>query len=127
MLFEHNGEINKYFNDNWSETPVQFESIRFDTPLDQRWISIQVHPYSRYDQTFGNGYRKENGLLKVFVYATSATLAYSLASLVDEFIRETMIGEIFIDVGSANGYGVTPLHDGIYEVLINFEMLLIEK
>ncbi|RLA68955.1 MAG: hypothetical protein DRG09_06930 [Epsilonproteobacteria bacterium] len=127
MLFSHNGEINKYFNDNWMDTPIQYEGIRFDTPTDGKWISLQVHPYGREEQTFGKGVRKEKGLLKVFVYETSATLAYELASQVDTFIAETFISKIFIDVGSPDGQGAEALKDGIFEVLLNFEMTLIEK
>lgn len=124
MLYGLNPSINKYFNDNWMSTPVQYEGIRFESPADGEWISISLHPYEREEQTFGNNVTFENGLLKIFSYSTSSTLAYKLAQEVSLFIEETFIDEAFIGVGKGDSNGAIPLDNNIYEVLTLFEVIL---
>lgn len=127
MLYEVAKEINKYFDFNWMQTPIQYDGINFKTPDDGIWISIKLVPYERTNETLGTGVTMERGLLKVFSYSQSATLSYQLAQEVSLFIEQTVIDGAFIDVGSADGNGAINLHDDIYETLTNFNVMLSQQ
>ncbi|MCK5743753.1 MAG: hypothetical protein KAH30_03380, partial [Caldisericia bacterium] len=116
----------KYIVTHWHETPVQIDGIRFDTPLDHKWISVKLEPSYRNEQTFGRGVIKNGGVLKIYAYDTSVTKSYQLASRVCQMFDETFVDGAFIDIGVPDGRGSIPLHDGIYETLLLFQVDLFE-
>jgi len=125
-MYEYKSKIDRHFAENWTETPVELDGIHFDVPVDKRWISVKFVPYARDEKTFGAGVIKERGLLKVFAYDTSATLAYVLAKKVLDFYDEYKLENCVADVGYPDGQGVEPLHDGIFETLVLFDLTLYE-
>ncbi len=121
-LYDLKPELDRYFDTNWASTPVQYDGVRFEKPDYNKWISVQLVPVSRIDATFGDGVDEERGIVKVYCYDNSPTLVYKLASEVLNFLEITAIGDAFVDMGQSDGNGAVPLHDGIYETLINFSV-----
>ena len=120
MLYEYKSKIDKYFDANWSETPIQYDGIHFDMPTDGRWISIQLHPFYAIEETFGRAVTDERGLIKVFAYDKSATLTFELSNDVCLFLNEIFIDGAFVNTGVPDGRGAMPLRDGVFESLTNF-------
>ena len=127
MLYGYKGVIDKYFNDNWMHTPIQYDGILFVMPTSKEWVSIQLIPFSREDRSFGGGVNEEKGIIKIYTYGASSTLSYLLAAKVQEFLDEIHINDLFVNVGYPDGNGVISLHDGIYESLTLYKVEISTK
>jgi len=126
MLYDEKSELDKHFDANWILTPIKYDGIDFDKPdsIDS-WISVQLIPSTRIDDTFGKGAVKEDGVVRVFSYARSATMAYKLASEVCKFLDYETISNIIFTVGEGDGQGALNL-DGFYEVSTVFPVFTIK-
>ena len=116
-------EIDKYFQDNWSTTAIQFEGADFELPSDNAWISVSYVPYDRSIVGYGGSEtrKEDNALIVVRCYDTSPTLVLSLSQAVLAFLECKTINGIIVDLGIADGNGAVPLHNGIFEMTLNFK------
>ena len=118
MLFEFQSVLNKHFDANFSLCPVEYEGIRFNTPADREWISLHFLPE---DADEG----KENGLVRVICYSSSATLAFSLAADVKKFLDNAFIEGVDIGVGRGDGLGAINLENGIWQTVLLFDIMAV--
>jgi hypothetical protein len=116
-------KIDKFFQDSWTETPVQYEGADFDTPADNRWIAVNFVPFDRSIVGIGgaNSRKEDNALIVVRCYDVSPTLTLTLCQTVLAFIECKTINDIIVDIGIPDGNGAIPLHNGIFEMTLNFK------
>ena len=122
-MFSTKREIDRYFEMNWSLTPIQFAGTPF-THSPSKWVIVKVVPHGRDIIGIGgsNGGRKRTRqTIRVFCYESSATLAFILASHVQEFLECRVVGNTTIGVGEGDGAGALDLENGFYEVVVDFE------
>lgn len=105
-MFATKNAVDKYFHDNWADTPVQYDGAKFEEPGDGIWVSIKVTPY---DRLVWGECTQVLSEVKVFCYHTSVTDMYALADKVIEFLELTEIGNVVIDRGHSDGFGVDDL------------------
>ena len=46
--------IEKYFSDNWTTTPIQFDNVKFNKPNDSKWVTITITTGSSTQITLGS-------------------------------------------------------------------------
>ena len=116
-------KIDKYFQDNWTLTDIQYEGATFTVPKNNKWISIALLPYDRSIVGYGgtNTRKEDNALIVVRCYDTSPTLSMTLAEEIQTFLECKKIDDIIVDLGISNGNGAISLHDGIFELTLNFK------
>ena len=116
--------IETYFKTNWTSTSIQYEGAPFDYDGKSSWISLVYIPVAN-DQYAMDGTSTGRisyaAMLKVFCYAKSSTLAYSLADSVKTFLNgKQLTGDIQVEIGQDRG--ANDLDNGYFEVpcLFNF-------
>jgi len=119
MIFKKHGIINKHFADNWTETPVQYESIPFDDTGVDAWISLELYP----EDATKEG---DTGMLKVLCYDTSATLVYLLADKVKTFLDNAQFDGVTFDIGKGDGLGIVPIGNDTYQTALTFDIMAID-
>ncbi len=127
MLFEYKAKIDEYFGTNWVLTPFFIDGARYEKPPNNQYITLQLIPNERESLTNSNNIIDESGIIKIFCYAESATLAYKLASEVQKFLELQTIEGANIYEGRGDGNGAVHLKDGVYETLLLFKISLIDK
>lgn len=111
--------IEAYFISNWTATTIQFDGSPFDYSGLQSWISIVYSPAINTTHTKSGRDTPailREGVLKVFCYAKSVPLAFSLTDSVQTFLNHKTISDVHIEVGMdsmannlANGYFEVPV------------------
>ena len=126
-MYANKSDIDKYFKDNWTLTPIQYDGAQFEIPADNSWISISLLPYDRelIGLDGGAGRKLDYGIIRVNCYDTSVTLCYDIAYEVQAFLECSEIPttdgkKLLVDMGIADGQGSIPLDNGVYETQINF-------
>ena len=124
-MLEDKHIVDKYFQDNWTGTPIQYDGANFKMPVDGKWISVRLVPYDRQSLSANNGLKVDYALIRVFCYDTSVTKCYNLGKQVQDFLECKKIptdtaSELIVEVAVPNGDGATPLHNSIYETVLNF-------
>ena len=116
-------KVDKHFQDNWTATKVQYEGAKFDLPTNNKWVSVSFVPYDRsiIGYAGANSRKEDNALIVVRCYDTSPTLSMILAEEVQTFLECKKIDDIIVDLGISDGNGAIPLHDGIFELTLNFK------
>ena len=112
-------EIDALFNDDWIETPVQFQGTDFTTPNNKRWISIRFTPIDRALYAFdgANGRKADTVQVQVLCYDKSTTKALELEDSVREFFEcyklQTVNGTV--EEGNPDGLGVVNIGNDVYQ------------
>ena len=128
-MFNDKNVIDKYFQDNWTETPISFDGVGFDIPTDNKWVSVAMVVYDRslYAISPQHGRKLDYGKIIVRCYDISPTLVMKLCAKVQEFLEcHTIIAddgkEILVDMGISDDLGVVNLDNGIFEVQLGFKI-----
>jgi hypothetical protein len=126
-MFQNKNTIDRYFLDNWTATPIQFDAENFRVPDAKRWISVELIPYDSTWIGFGppHGRKLEYGIIRVRTYGVSATKTYKLAYEVQAFLECQRLDNgdgtaLEVDMGIGNGEGVEDLGNGIFETTLAF-------
>lgn len=129
-MFKYKKDIDRYFMENWHNSAIQFDGASFNMPQNNRWISVKLIPLQRdLIGMDGQGGRKSSTLqLQVLCYDTSATQSYALAQEVMEWLecREIDAGngtKLKVGLAEGDGNGAVPLENGIYETMIQFDII----
>jgi len=126
MIFGNKSDVDKYFKDNWTLTPIQYDGANFVTPLDNKWVSISLNPYDR--ELIGmdghKGRKLDYAYIRVNCYDTSTTLCYNLANEVQKFLEcieiPTADNPLMVGLGIADGNGAIPLDNGVFFTQLDF-------
>ena len=118
MLYNTKREIEQYFLDNWTATPIQFQGVDFDSP--DKWISLAFIPVDRTSNTCNRVF--ENSQLKILCYDKSPTLAIKLLDEVNTFFDCKSLSTCYSGTGNADGLGVQDLLNNTYEVATLYEV-----
>lgn len=126
-MLQNKNTVDKYFQDNWTETPTQYDGTDFETPTDNKWVSVQLLPYDRelIGISPGGGRKLDYGIIRVRIYDVSPTLSYNLAYQIQAFLEcRQLVNDdltvLIVDMGISDGNGAVPLHNNIYETTIDF-------
>ena len=118
--FNVKSTIDKYFQDNWSTTTIQFEGQSLDIA---KMISLQYAPVENvaygYDGS-STGRIEYAGIYKVFCYDTNPVKVMQLADLVKTFLNGKELDNIKIDIGQDGS--ANDLENGYYECLVRFSV-----
>ena len=129
-MFNDKNVIDKYFMDNWTDTPISYEGVPFSHPKDGKWIHVAFLVYDR--QVYGmdgrTGRKKDWGKIVVRCYDSSPTLSMRLANKVQLFLECIAItaddgNDIMIDMGISDEFGAVDLDNGIFEVQLSFKCI----
>lgn len=117
--------VDKYFNDNWIETPIQFETADFSYPDSKKWISIKYIPYDRvlYGMDGDTGRKTTSTTVVIRCFDTTSTLAYDLAILVQAFFECETIDSLKVGLGIGDGNSAVDLENGCFQVTLNFDTI----
>lgn len=113
--------IETHFINNWTDTSIQFDGVPFNYESLDSWISIVYSPALNSNITqsgLTTPSMVREAVLKVFCYAKTVPLAFSLSDSVQSFINNVQIGNVIVGVGfdsTANN-----LQNGFFEVPIKF-------
>lgn len=111
-------EIEQYFNDNWTLTPIQYQGINFDSV--ESWVSLVFIPIERTANTSHRVF--ENSQLKVLCYHKSPTLVTKLVDEVNQFLDCLNLSTCRLGTGNSDGTGTQPLGNDTYELVTLFEV-----
>ena len=112
MLYDIKVEIEQYFIDNWTSTPIQFQGVDFTSP--NKWISLIFIPLKRESSTCGRIF--ESYQLKILCYDTNPSKAIELMDNVNAFYDCKQLTKSYSGTGYADGLGVQDLLNNCYEV-----------
>ena len=111
-------EIDDYFFQNWTKTPIQFEGAKFTQPKDGRWIAVRYIPYSR-------GYHgicvETKATVRIVIFETSVTECYKLGDEVIGFFELQDINKVSVSHGYTDGFPADDL-DGIFRTSTLFDV-----
>ena len=126
-IFQTKPLIDKYFKDNWTKTPIQYDGADFEAKTTS-WISVALVPMDRQITSFDgqDGRKSEEGIIRVRCYDTSATKVYSLNFDVLTLLECKEFDGLRVGVGTPDGSGAVPLDNGVYESQIDFIVKVIK-
>jgi len=126
VLYEYKSVLDKHFQANWMRSPIQYDGIRFEPPDSMKWISLKFVPAARESLSLA-GLKRDTATLQVLCYDTSVTKAYQLAAEVGKQFECTQVQDCYIKEAVPDGEGAIPLHNGIYETTVTFEVELLSN
>jgi len=110
-------EIEKYFVDHWTQTPIQFQGSTFTQASE--WISVVFIPLDRSLYAFdgGNGRKMDTVMVKVLSYSDNPTKTLGLEDDVRAFLEciEVPNNNARVGMGKPDGLGVLDLENGVFE------------
>lgn len=113
--------IETYMQTNWTLTSIQFDGVPFDYTSLVSWISLVYLPAINSQYSFdgtSTGRILSEGVLKIFCYAKSTTLAFQLADSVKTALNGKNISNVELAIGS-DGAALN-LDNGYFEVPVSF-------
>ncbi len=117
-------ELEQYFVDNWTETPIQFQGNDYTAPIDNRWIYIEFIPIDRAIYSMGCPfpYSMDTVMLRVYARDTTPTASLSLDDEVRTFIECFQMSSVTATVGDGvpDGLGIVDLGNSIFETASNY-------
>ena len=123
MLLDDKPFIDKYFHDNWHDTKIVYDGLETEITSSE-WVKVELIPIDRVP--LGLDRKEDIGVIKVFCYSSSPTMAYKLAKKVTLFLEckeiQTDTMPIKIEEGVPDGNGAIPLGNRTYETLITFRV-----
>ena len=113
--------IDTHFNDNWTDTPIQFQGQELDNTGMDNFISLIYNPVE--NETYGldgtpTGRILFSGIYKVFIYAKNYNKALILADAIKSFLNGTQINHIHVGLGQDGA--VNDIGNGFKEILTTF-------
>lgn len=119
-------ELEAYFQDNWTDTPIQFDISTFQQPVDMEWISLIFIPIDRtiYAYDGANGRKADVAQFKVLSYSTSPTKALIIEESVKAFLEcyELTTVDAQVEEGKPDTLGAINLGTGTYETGLLFSV-----
>ena len=125
MLLNTKKEIDKFFLNGWTETPIQFEGTKFEDTDARRWISLQTIPYDRELKGFdgGTGRKITHYTEVVRCFAPNALKSFELAQQVLNFFECVRLGSIAVKTGIGDGNGAIDLENNLFQLSVNFDII----
>jgi len=118
-------DIEQYFIDTWTQTPIAFDGVAFNHSGVNDWISLKYVPIQNDSYAMDgnlNGRIKYNGQFQVFCYAENVPLTYALADDVISFLSSRIVGiGTSVKVGQPRGNAIDA-DNNFYEMLVTFEV-----
>ncbi len=121
-ILQSTAEVEKYFFNNWTETPIETPDLLIDSDSLADYISIRLFPtHNKSNGMSGSGCRIEyNSISQISCYSKTLKSALLLADNVNEFFKgKTLPLDIHSDIGNFKPY--TQL-DSFYEVVVIFDL-----
>lgn len=119
---EITAELQLYFMNNWTETPLKLPDFPFDDTSIDKWIAISYDPV-RNDIMGCNGTTTGRlnymGLFRVYCYAERRMDCYKLADSVSTFLNGKSLPKN-IEVGIAQHSSVVDLDTNLFEMKVSF-------
>ncbi len=116
-------KIDKYFQDNWITTEIQFPGQSLDDTTLDDFISLKYEPVDNtpygMDGT-ATGRIEYMGLYKVYCYAKSDVKAFILADAVKTFLNGKQLDDVYVEIGQDNS--VNDLHNNLHETICVFNV-----
>lgn len=117
-------ELQLYFRDNWTETPLKLPDFPFDDTGIDKWIAISYAPII--NSIIGcngttTGRLNYNGLFSVYCYSELRMNTYDLADKVTAFLAGVVL-PLNIRVGIAQHGQVHDLDTDLFELQVTFEI-----
>ena len=79
--------VDTHFNDNWADTPVQFDGTKFPQDELTEWIGLKYSILSNEITSIDNACSKEEVLLEIDTYADTMNATLLLCDNVTKFMR----------------------------------------
>ena len=117
-LIECIAETQKYFIDNWTDTPIQIDGMPFDNSTLDQYIQIRYTPI---DDESLMGRTTSTGILQVYCYHKIKNLAAVLADDVREFAGDKDLPK-GIALGCGKNILIEDLDNGFWLVLLHFKV-----
>ncbi len=118
MIADIKKDIETHFQNGWSDTPIQWEGIDFESP--DEWISLKVIPITATANTCKRVF--SNLQLQVLCYSTNHTKVMELSDKVSNFASCVDLTTCHIQVGSYDGLGCISLDNGVSFLNTVFEV-----
>ncbi len=118
MIKDIKVDIEEHFQNGWTETPIQWETVNFD--IVDRFISLKLIPITSESNSCKRVFN--NLQLQVLAYDTNSTRVIDLSDKIREFIGCIDLPTCYFNVGSFDGIGVVPLENGIFFLNNVFEV-----
>ena len=118
--------LEKYFSDNWTETPIRFQGDKLKP--DTRFIEINFIPIDRTIYSTGNGRGRKRDLIqfKISCFDSSSTLVFGLEDKVREFLEcyeeSDTDYNFYVGEGVPSGRGATALDNGVFVSISLYEV-----
>lgn len=113
--------LETYLQTNWTLTSIQYDGVPFSYSGLTNWISVVYTPAINSQYAFdgsSTGRILSEGVLKIFCYAKSTTLAFSLADSVKTALNGKNISNVELSIGSDGA--ALDLGNGYFEVPVSF-------
>ena len=114
-MLEMKRAIEKYFSDNWSQTPIHWQGMDFVQPNSGVWIHITFTPIDR--ESHGSGCISTNiAQVRVLSYGKTPNASLELDGDVGTFLGNySWNSASVVDVGDYDGLGIIDLDNGVFE------------
>lgn len=123
-LLEINAELELYFMNNWTASPLKISDFPFDDTGIDKWIAIS---YDAIQNTImgcdgtTTGRINQSGLLRVYCYAERRMIVNQLADEVATFLNGKSLPKN-IEVGIGQHSSVIDLDSNLFELKVSFEV-----
>lgn len=118
-------EIDTFFKNNWTETPIQYEGADFKYPTDKSWISLSYAPYDRniYAYNGETGRKRTYTTVIVRCFDVNPTFCFDLVNKIQAMFECQTIGTIKVGVGMGDGNGAIDNENGTFQLSANFDTI----
>lgn len=115
-------QIEIYFNDNWTDTPVQYQGS--SEPDTDTFIYITFVPLDRsvYGMDSNGGRKKDTVMARIFSYSSNPLKSLEIDDSVREFFEcwELPGIDARTQTGVPDGLGIVDLGNGMFETTSNY-------
>jgi len=118
-------EIEKYFQDNWHHTAIQWDGVPFHAVA--RWVKLEIIPTDRklYAYDGQNGRKEDTLVLRVSSFDSNPHKAMALEEEVRTFIEcyKGKGSDFHIGIGVPSGDGAVPLDNGTFIITSLYDII----
>ena len=123
-MIEMKIQIETYFKDNWTQTPIHYQGMRFIPPSTHNWVSITFTPIDR--ESHGSGcIATDIAQVRVLSYGNTPNASLELDGDVGAFLENYSWNSASI-VGARDydGLGILDMENGAFETSSLYSVML---
>ena len=114
MTLETKQNVSKFFNTNWTITPIEWKGLPFSIVGKDEWIKVEYIPSGNSSLDISNDGYRQSSYISVFIHARKENRCYELYDILCTKLQTVKIDNVkvrYIDVNNKSNLDTT---NGVY-------------